>query len=114
MNIRDLSTGWRLRSCSISGAAERCHVSQPTLSMQIRKLEDYLGVPLFERAGRKVLVSLRASRSCARARSGDYEELHGAPARDPVRPVPARVFPTLAPYFCPHRPRSTPSCRASG
>ena len=28
-------------------AAERCHVTQSTLSLQISKLEDYLGVPLF-------------------------------------------------------------------
>lgn len=36
-------------------AAERCAVSQPSLSAQIRKLEDFLGVTLFERTSRRVL-----------------------------------------------------------
>ncbi len=30
-------------------AAEACHVGQPTLSTQLKKLEEYLGVTLFER-----------------------------------------------------------------
>ena len=30
-------------------AAEKCHVSQPTLSVAVKKLEEQLGVPLFER-----------------------------------------------------------------
>jgi LysR family transcriptional regulator, hydrogen peroxide-inducible genes activator len=35
-------------------AADACHVSQPTLSTQLRKLEEFLGVTVFERALRAV------------------------------------------------------------
>lgn len=38
-------------------AAERCHVSQPTLSIAIKKLEDELGIVLFERGKHKVLIT---------------------------------------------------------
>src|SRR5262245_54724874 len=38
-------------------AAEHCHVSQPSLSQQIIKLEQQLGRPLFERLGRKVRLT---------------------------------------------------------
>ncbi|TXM94794.1 LysR family transcriptional regulator, partial [Methylobacterium sp. WL122] len=38
-------------------AAERCNVSQPTLSVQVRKLEGALGLVLFERSNRRVLMT---------------------------------------------------------
>ena len=38
-------------------AAERCHVAQPSLSQQIKKLEQALGGPLFHRMGRRVLLT---------------------------------------------------------
>ncbi|SFV10843.1 LysR family transcriptional regulator, hydrogen peroxide-inducible genes activator [Methylobacterium sp. 174MFSha1.1] len=38
-------------------AAERCAVSQPTLSVQVRKLEEALGLVLFERSNRRVLLT---------------------------------------------------------
>lgn len=38
-------------------AAEACYVSQPALSAQIRKIEDFLGVRLFERSNRKVAIT---------------------------------------------------------
>ncbi len=44
---------------SFTGAAEQCHVSQPSLSAQIAKLEDELGGPLFERSRRGALLTQR-------------------------------------------------------
>ena len=44
-------------SRSFRRAAERCHVSQPSLSAQLAQLESVLGVTLFERNRRRVLVT---------------------------------------------------------
>lgn len=58
MNIRDLEYLVALAEhCHFRRAADSCHVSQPTLSGQIRKLEDELGVMLLERTSRKVLFT---------------------------------------------------------
>jgi LysR family hydrogen peroxide-inducible transcriptional activator len=49
-------------------AAQSCGVSQPTLSGQLRKLEDYLGVDIFERSPRGVLVTHRGEEIIAQAK----------------------------------------------
>lgn len=49
--------------------AERCHVSQPTLSIAVRKLEEELGVELFERTKTKVQATLLGEKIVAQARS---------------------------------------------
>src|SRR5262245_45926590 len=48
-------------------AAERCHVSQPTLSIAVKKLEDELGVALFERGKQGVLLTPLGQRIVAMA-----------------------------------------------
>ncbi|HWE83671.1 MAG TPA: LysR substrate-binding domain-containing protein [Terracidiphilus sp.] len=87
-------------------AAEACNVSQPTLSSQIRKLEDVLGVRLLERTnkrveltpvGRKILEHAQE----ALAQAHQMETVAQA-ARDPlVGPLKLGVIPTLAPYLMP-------------
>ena len=58
MNIRDLRYLKALAKEKHFGrAAEFCNVSQPTLSVQIKKMEDDLGIPLLERSGRTVILT---------------------------------------------------------
>jgi LysR family hydrogen peroxide-inducible transcriptional activator len=96
----------RLRN--FSRAAERCHVSQPSLSQQIMKLEAELGERLLERTKRKVeLTSAGALFLDHAVRVADEIEL----AREAVRDVRALVrgrvvlgaLPTIAPYYLPAR-----------
>lgn len=58
MNIRDLQYLTAVHDLnSFSKAADRCFVSQPTLSGQLKKLEEELGAALMERSTRKVLFT---------------------------------------------------------
>lgn len=90
-----------------SRAAERCHVSQPTLSTQIRKLEDELDVQLVERHPRQVMLTPVGEEIVGRARTllGEVEAIKAVArrSRDPHSgTVRIGIFPTLAPYFLPH------------
>lgn len=49
-------------------AAESCHVSQPTLSAQIKKIEEFLDVTLFERTNRRVAITEVGKRVSDQAR----------------------------------------------
>ena len=51
-------------------AAEACNVSQPTLSSQIKKLEDELGVTLLERTNKRVDITPVGSQILAHAQAG--------------------------------------------
>lgn len=58
LNFSHLLYFWAVaRDGSIAGACERLHLSQPTISMQIRKLEQTLGHRLFDRTGRSLVLS---------------------------------------------------------
>ena len=70
MNLRDLKYLVAVADLRHFGrAAEACFVSQPTLSTQIRKLEDFLGVTLIERNNRQVLLTATGEKIVARAAS---------------------------------------------
>ncbi|MBO3143110.1 LysR substrate-binding domain-containing protein [Dermatophilus congolensis] len=108
MNIRDLEYLVALYEQRHFGrAAAACYVSQPTLSMQIKKLESYLGVSLIERSSRSVLFTATGEAVVERARSvlGEVRDIEvlAKRARNPRSgSVKLGVFPTLGPYLLPH------------
>ncbi|MEO5622248.1 MAG: DNA-binding transcriptional regulator OxyR [Dokdonella sp.] len=107
MNLRDLHYLVALAEHKHFGrAAASSFVSQPTLSTQIRKLEDELGVALVERAPRKVLLTEVGREIAERARTvlNDVEQIRAAAqrTRDPESgSVRLGIFPTLGPYLLP-------------
>ena len=69
MNLRDLRYLVALAEHKHFGrAAEACFVSQPTLSTQIKKIEDELGITLVERTPRRVLLTEAGMEIAQRAR----------------------------------------------
>lgn len=108
MNLRDLRYLIALADLRHFGrAALACHVSQPTLSTQVRKLEDELGVALVERAPRQVMLTPVGRDIAERARRvlADIEQMRET-ARRSIDPEAGSVrlgmFPTLGPYLLPH------------
>lgn len=91
---------------SFRRAAERCRVSQPSLSSQIAELEGALGVRLFERDQRRVLVTPAGRELIQRARrmlleADDLGEA-GKRASDPLAgTLRVGVIPTISPYLLP-------------
>jgi LysR family hydrogen peroxide-inducible transcriptional activator len=87
-------------------AAKACHVSQPSLSAQIAQVESVLGVRLFERDRRRVLVTSAGEDIVARARTVllAVDDLVSTARRhiDPLEgALRIGVIPTLAPYVLP-------------
>jgi LysR family hydrogen peroxide-inducible transcriptional activator len=107
MNLRDLKYLVALADTRHFGrAAARTHVSQPTLSAQLKKLEEYLGVALVERQPRNVALTEVGERIVERARrvlldTADIIEIAHS-ARDPLSGVLKVAFiPTIGPYLLP-------------
>lgn len=86
-------------------AAERCHVSQPSLSQQIINLEKELNHKLFHRLGRKAVLTEAGTVFLERARRILFEvddttrELHDSPGLE--RKITVGAITTLAPYLMP-------------
>lgn len=108
MNLRELGYLVALAEHRHFGrAAEACFVSQPTLSMQIRKLEEELGVTLVERTPRRVALTAAGERVVERARVilRETDNIRGIArhAQDPeAGTLRVGLFPTLSPYLLPH------------
>jgi LysR family hydrogen peroxide-inducible transcriptional activator len=87
-------------------AAQACHVSQPTLSGQLLKLEQQLGVTLFERNNRRVSITPIGEKVLEHARraleeAGLVESVAKTSQDQLVGPLKLGVIPTLAPYLIP-------------
>lgn len=108
MNLRDLQYLIALAKHRHFGkAAQACFVSQPALSMQIKKLEASLGVQLLERTSKQVLITEAGLAIATRAQAilNQTEELHEVArlSADPRRSkLKLGIIPTLAPYLLPH------------
>jgi LysR family hydrogen peroxide-inducible transcriptional activator len=91
-------------------AARACFVSQPALSAQVRELESKLGVQLFERASRGVLVTNAGGEVIERARRilhdvDDLCDVAAGAGGGLAGPLRLGVIPTIAPYILPHAVR---------
>jgi LysR family hydrogen peroxide-inducible transcriptional activator len=107
MNLQDLKYLIAIATHGHFGrAAEACNVGQATLSGQIRKLEQSLGVTLLERTNKRVSfthvgVQVLEQARAAVDRANEIETI-ALGARDPlVGPIRLGVIPTLAPYLMP-------------
>ncbi|MDM8346291.1 LysR substrate-binding domain-containing protein [Pseudochrobactrum sp. sp1633] len=108
MNLRELEYLVALaEQRNFHRAAEVCNASQPTLSAQIRKLEEELGVTLFERSSRGLILTQAGEAAVRRARIILHEVTQlrdeaAAHCADGTRRLHLGVFPTLGPYLLPH------------
>jgi len=107
MNLKDLHYFVVLAEVKHFGeAAKRCYVSQPTLSMQIKKLEETLGVLLFERTNKQVLLTDHGHELLPKAKkililSNEIKEM-ARHLQDPFAgDLRLGVIPTVAPYLLP-------------
>jgi LysR family transcriptional regulator, hydrogen peroxide-inducible genes activator len=87
-------------------AAGKCFVSQPTLSAQLKKLEQYLGVQLIERAPQNIKLTEAGEQIVARARrileDSDAVVTLARAHRDPLAGVlRIALLPTIGPYLLP-------------
>jgi LysR family hydrogen peroxide-inducible transcriptional activator len=107
MNLRDLKYLLAVAELKHFGhAAEACFVSQPTLSGQIKKLEEELGVVIFERTKRSVAVTPLGDQLLVYARRA-LEQVEAMQhlaeaAHDPLAGnLRLGIIPTLGPYLMP-------------
>ncbi|ACK52903.1 hydrogen peroxide-inducible genes activator [Thauera aminoaromatica] len=87
-------------------AAEKCHVSQPTLSVAVKKVEEELGIQLFERSASEVKITETGRRIVAQAErvlmeASQIQEIAAA-GKDPLAgPLRVGVIYTIGPYLLP-------------
>ena len=88
-------------------AAERCHVSQPTLSVAVKKLEEELGISLFERSKSSIRVTEVGQRIIDQAQTvldqvGVIKDLAQDGKNQLNSPLKVGAIYTIGPYLFPH------------
>ena len=107
MNFRDLEYVIEAsKTLSFSKAAENCHVSQPSLSAQVKKLEEELGATIFMRSRRKIHITTFGERFVEKATEilQIREDMHrlANESRNPLEgQVTLGAILTVAPYMFP-------------
>lgn len=107
MNIRDFEYLVALAEHKhFRKAAEACFVSQPTLSGQIRKMEDELGASLLERSSRRVLFTDSGLQLVAQAKRvltevKNFTEMASLQGKEMSGPLHIGFIPTIGPYLLP-------------
>ena len=107
MNIRDLEYLVALDELrNFRKASERCHVTQPPLRGQLRKMEEHLGVLLVERTKRTVILTPVGKEVVRRARMilQEVEQIEeiSVSFKDPMQgKLRIGLIPTLGPYLLP-------------
>src|SRR5258708_40162506 len=107
-------------------AAQRSFVTQPTLSLALAKLEDELGMKLFERNKNEVLITARGQAIVEQARKvldevgklqgiarGGQDELAGALRLGVIPTIRPYLLPDLVPILRKRAPAMPPSSRAT-
>ena len=91
---------------SFVSAADKCFITQPTLSMQIQKLEEFLNVKIFDRSKQPVVPTEIGTQIIAQARTVLQEnekikELINSQQQDIIGELRIGIIPTIAPYLLP-------------
>ncbi|TKC12494.1 hydrogen peroxide-inducible genes activator [Pedobacter polaris] len=91
---------------SFVSAADKCFVTQPTLSMQVQKLEEFLNVKIFDRSKQPIIPTEIGAQIIAQARivlqeNKKIKEIISSQQQDVLGELKIGIIPTIAPYLLP-------------
>ncbi|RZL51004.1 MAG: hydrogen peroxide-inducible genes activator [Pedobacter sp.] len=91
---------------SFVSAADKCFVTQPTLSMQVQKLEEFLNVKIFDRSKQPIIPTEIGSQIIAQGRivlqeNKKIKEIISSQQQDVLGELKIGIIPTIAPYLLP-------------
>ncbi|WP_379086996.1 hydrogen peroxide-inducible genes activator [Pedobacter sp. UC225_65] len=91
---------------SFVSAADKCFVTQPTLSMQVQKLEEFLNVKIFDRSKQPIIPTEIGAQIIDQARivlqeNKKIKEIISSQQQDVIGELKIGIIPTIAPYLLP-------------